>query len=772
MKPVAIVTPWFGEDLKGGAEQLAWQVAHRLADRGHHIEVLTTCCRSFLDDWAKNHLSSKSNKKDGLTIRRFPVDGRDHTAFESVNRILLELQPAGFKKGVSPVSKAYSKIFVQENIHSSKLLKYLAKNKEKYGAYIFLPYLYGPILIGLPLVADRAFLQPCLHDESYAYLPEVENIFRKAKGLLFNSQGEARLAQKLYGPSIINKSIYIGAGVEINIGDKERVSQIGAFNLVNQNYILYLGRRDKTKNTDFLTAAYKNYHKQFANTKLNLVLAGPGNTSFDDQSKGVFDFGLVTEDEKSALIANCSVLCQPSQNESYSRVIMEAWLFGKPVVVHKECLATASTVQDARGGWIAGRESEWAETFRRLDSQKDLEAYGENGRRYAKEYADWDKVIDRYEKVLFQKPKTHKKVDVKKKLKAIHQLLPNLTYGDAISNYALVVRDRLRSKGYSSEIFVRYLDEEMESEGKVSDEAYINNEMGIIYHHSIGSELTSLAVRHSGPKCFIYHNITPAHFFESYKPDFAKILSQGRSDLERLAAKFPLAVGDSAYNAKELKQVGFKNHDVLPITVSPEKWNKTPDQKLMRWLQDGKTNLIFVGRIAPNKCQCDLARAFSHFLAMDPNSRLILVGERDKGGPYFYNLQKVIRELSLDHHVVIPGKVSNTQLQAFYQTAHLYWSMSEHEGFGIPLIESMWFDVPVLAFKSSAVPETLEKAGLMFTTKKDLRSLAALAKILVWDPELRAKVISAQRERRRAFLPETVWPKLDEIIRKMERQFR
>ena len=128
--------------------------------------------------------------------------------------------------------------------------------------------------------------------------------------------------------------------------------------------------------------------------------------------------------------------------------------------------------------------------------------------------------------------------------------------------------------------------------------------------------------------------------------------------------------------------------------------------------------------------------------------------------------------MSLDHHVVIPGKVSNTQLQAFYQTAHLYWSMSEHEGFGIPLIESMWFDVPVLAFKSSAVPETLEKAGLMFTTKKDLRSLAALAKILVWDPELRAKVISAQRERRRAFLPETVWPKLDEIIRKMERQFR
>ena len=120
--------------------------------------------------------------------------------------------------------------------------------------------------------------------------------------------------------------------------------------------------------------------------------------------------------------------------------------------------------------------------------------------------------------------------------------------------------------------------------------------------------------------------------------------------------------------------------------------------------------------------------------------------------------------------MVVTNRVSDSKLQAFYRTAHLFWSMSEHEGFGIPLIEAMWFDVPILAFKSSAVPETLGEAGLLFTSKDDFLSLAALAKVLVKDEDIKYKVLAAQRRRRMAFTPDVVLTNLFDIIRKMELQ--
>lgn len=202
-QPIAIVTSWFGRDLKGGAEQLAWQVATRLATRGHQIEVLTTCCRSFLEDWSHNHLAPGEQKEDGMLIRRFPVDQRQSEEFVAANNFVLSFPVQNLLPGVSPFTCGTADTFIYENIKSKKLLRFLKKNKDAYQAFIFLPYLYGPILNGLPLVADKAWLQPCLHDEAYAYLPRVEELFRMARGILYNSAGEARLAKKLLLPAFI-----------------------------------------------------------------------------------------------------------------------------------------------------------------------------------------------------------------------------------------------------------------------------------------------------------------------------------------------------------------------------------------------------------------------------------------------------------------------------------------------------------------------------------------------------------------------------------------
>ncbi|MHC5730942.1 MAG: group 1 glycosyl transferase, partial [Nostoc sp.] len=135
---------------------------------------------------------------------------------------------------------------------------------------------------------------------------------------------------------------------------------------------------------------------------------------------------------------------------------------------------------------------------------------------------------------------------------------------------------------------------------------YINRQAGLIYHHSIGSELTDYAIAHPGVKCLIYHNITPAEFFLPYRPEFAKILEKGRNELKQLAQYFPISVGDSAYNAAELAESGFSEPGVLPIATNPSKWDIPADAELMQQLQDGKANLLFVGRLAPNKRQDQL----------------------------------------------------------------------------------------------------------------------------------------------------------------------
>src|SRR3989440_1581739 len=257
--------------------------------------------------------------------------------------------------------------------------------------------------------------------------------------------------------------------------------------------------------------------------------------------------------------------------------------------------------------------------------------------------------------------------------------------------------------------------------------------------------LTPHLVEFTGPKCLIYHNITPAEFFLPYRPEFAAILAQGRADLCQLAGHFPVSCGDSAYNALELAEAGFHEPGVLPIAVNPDKWSASPDTRLMDVLQDGRTNLLFVGRFAPNKKQDDLIVAFSHYLALDPDARLILVGKPEEADPYVTHLRQIVSSQGLEESVLFTGSVTDPQLAAYYRTAHLFWSMSEHEGFCVPLIEAMWFDVPILAFKSSAVPQTLGHAALMFTAKNDLAAVAALARILVADSGLREKMIRTQR---------------------------
>ena len=161
------------------------------------------------------------------------------------------------------------------------------------------------------------------------------------------------------------------------------------------------------------------------------------------------------------------------------------------------------------------------------------------------------------------------------------------------------------------------------------------------------------------------------------------------------------------------------------------------------------------------------SNGFASYLSMYGNARLILVGGFIEEESYYQDLKRQVREQGLEGDVLFTGKVPDDALHACYRCADLFWSMSEHEGFGVPLIEAMWFDVPVFAYKSSAVPETLGEGGLLFTGKDDLDSLAVAAKLLIHDPDVRKKVLSGQQNRREVFLPEAIKPRLEELAGKI-----
>jgi len=767
---IAIVIPWFGRDLKGGAEQHAWQVASRLAARGHSVEVLSTCCRSHQDDWATNHLAEGlTSEPEGFRVRRFAVVNRDREAFDKVCSHLLALNLATLKPGVPPVAKEESQIFCRELIKAPELTKYLAAHTGRYDSFILLPYLYGPVLEAILLLGSKATLIPCLHDEAYAYLSEVSEAFYQAGSLFFISEGEQELAFRLFGPGIIPKSTLVGAGVEAPTAaapsPHDQTRKHG-------KYFLYLGRKDAGKNVPLLLRAFSRFRAVRPNSDLQLALAGYGTVELSGAGNGIVDHGLVGESEKARLLRDCDAVVQPSRNESFARVIMEAWLQGKPALVHARCPATALTVKKAQAGWVADTEDEWAALFVALDRtpEPELRRLGENGRRYATVEANWDNVITRYEATLQQAIAPHDSImfgGSSKQRQAINQFLPNLSYGDAISNEAIWIRDQIRRAGHRSEIFVQYIDPILADECHVFSAAALTESDAIIYHHSIGTEITPCIIEFSGPKCLVYHNITPGEFFEPYRPDFAKILHRGRADLTGLATCFEHSVGDSAFNAAELAHCGFRNPGVLPLPVDPAKWACPADPDVMDKLGDGRTNILFVGRFAPNKKQDDLITAFWHYLEYEPDARLILVGKPEHEDPYVAHLDEMVARWGLRDSVLLPGSVGDAQLAAYYRTGHLFWSMSEHEGFCVPLIESMWFDIPALAFRSSAVPETLGEAALMFDSKADLTEPAGLAYLIAHDLGLREKIIRAQRKCRLRFLPHEVMPHLNHIINKL-----
>lgn len=336
--------------------------------------------------------------------------------------------------------------------------------------------------------------------------------------------------------------------------------------------------------------------------------------------------------------------------------------------------------------------------------------------------------------------------------RTLHQFLTGATAGDAITTQSLIMRNWLHELGLRSNLYAQHIHVSMQDDVQpLSAYRRGRDEQCAIYHHSIGSEVPPFLQQYGPRLILVHHNVTPAHFFTNVDPAWARRARLGGEQLRQLCPHVDLALADSAFNELELVEAGYERTGVLPIVLDEEQYNLPDNAALARRLEEAPGPiLLFVGRLAPNKKQEDLVKLLYCYRRIRPSARLILVGDRWDMG-YDGWVERLAADMDLTDAVTLTGKVSQQDMVTYFRHADLYLSMSEHEGFGKPLVESMYLGLPVVAYGATSVPYTLGKAGVKFY-EKDFERLAELIDILLEDDALRARVITAQRETVQSYL--------------------
>lgn len=348
-----------------------------------------------------------------------------------------------------------------------------------------------------------------------------------------------------------------------------------------------------------------------------------------------------------------------------------------------------------------------------------------------------------------------------------NQWLPGFASGDAISNDALVLQDVIKSRGCKSEIFCpnRHVSPKVRSLCKDWEiyPDYSSKENIVIYHFSIGSPLSERFKTIPDKKVLIYHNITPDKYFNSINAEKALVLYQGRKELQTLKDVPQLALADSEYNRKELEEWGYKNTAVLYPFLDYSGLKTNPCKKILNQYRDRWVNILFVGRITPNKKIEDVIKIFYYYKnSVNPKSRLFIVGSFVGMEKYCSYLRALVLELNLSN-VIFTGHVTTKELVAYYNLSNLFLCMSEHEGFCIPLVESMYFNVPIIAFNAAAVPYTLGGSGIL-VSEKDFPKIAELINMVLDKDDLRRSIIKNQEKRLGEFSRDKIAEQLHSIL--------
>ena len=327
---------------------------------------------------------------------------------------------------------------------------------------------------------------------------------------------------------------------------------------------------------------------------------------------------------------------------------------------------------------------------------------------------------------------------------AVHQVLATLGYGDAIGHEVLGIQRVLRSAGYRSDIFVETVDPRLESltldYRELVDASAADNLL--LHHFSIGSKASRTAYALPDRMALIYHNITPPEYFAAVHRTLARQCFRGRREIHAYIDRCDLALGDSEFNRQDLESLGFSRTGVLPVVPDLTHLDNPADWFVARQFDDDWTNILFVGRVIGNKKIEDLIRFFHAYQAFNSRSRLLIVGVFSVFERYFTALTHLVQAFNLTN-VHFVGHVTDAELIAFYEVADLFLCASEHEGFCVPLVEAFYKQIPVLAYAATAVPATMDGAGVLFEDKHPAQ-VAALMDAILSDHELQDQIVEGQ----------------------------
>jgi len=386
---IAFVIPFYGADIGGGAEMLCRRLAENLAFRGVNVEVLTTTLRGLSSDWNESYYEPGVYDVNGVPVRRFLPRPIDTDVFVPINNRLVGREPVSLEEEIGYMSNA---------INSDAMYAYIGDN-QKDRFYFFLPYLFGTSLAGSAVAPHKSFLIPCLHDEGYAYMKVTRRMFNRVSGALFLSKAEGELARRLYDGLKLTEPALLGCGVDrISGADGARFRK--KYGIGDDPFILYVGRRDKGKNVPLLYEYFGRYKEKNPDSPLKLVSIGPESVPVPEGAgEDLIDLGFVSPQDKRDAYAAATMMCQPSLMESFSIVIMESWLCGRPVLVHSDSAVTSEHVAESGGGFSFGDFPGFYESVELLLAEPETaDALGARGREYVERYYTWEAVTNRFTK--------------------------------------------------------------------------------------------------------------------------------------------------------------------------------------------------------------------------------------------------------------------------------------------------------------------------------------------------------------------------------------
>ncbi len=296
----------------------------------------------------------------------------------------------------------------------------------------------------------------------------------------------------------------------------------------------------------------------------------------------------------------------------------------------------------------------------------------------------------------------------------IYQVVVTLSYGDGVGNDVLAIDTMLKEEGYHTHIYAEHVDSRIPPKivSVIKKMPQFEKTDVVIYHFAIGCDLNMQWEQWGCRIILRYHNVTPPDFFKPYDPRSYDLCRTGLQQIKGLAQKPDYCICVSEFNASDLRSYGYEcPMDIVPILIPFEDYKTKPSESVLQTYQDGWTNLIFVGRVSPNKKQEDVLKIFTHYKKhINPFSRLIFVGSYQDSDRYYQKIKEYERLLEVED-VVWTGHLKFDEIIAFYHIADIFLCMSEHEGFCIPLVEAMYFQVPIVAYSCSAIPDTMKYAG-------------------------------------------------------------